>query len=112
MDYLDWSYESESEGRVDVKFSAKSNKVISVFCYSQPGNQCPSLNGIAPTMSEEEVLQRLGEPTQGGVEKAFGYVKRMKYPQYHVIYYLSKRQVYALELGERDETDASKDPAL
>ncbi len=110
-DYLYWSYESERNGRLDIKFSARSNLVVSVFCFSKPDNRCPELNGVFPEMTEDQVLHRLGKPARADIEKSSGYVKTLKYPQYQVAFYLTKRQVYALELGDRDETDAGKKPA-
>jgi hypothetical protein len=107
-DFLDWGYEPEAEARVSVAFSSPSKVVTRVFCYSAPGRVCPSLLGISPGMSEEAVIRTIGKPGSVELGGELGPAKKLKYPQFHVSYLLTRREVYGLEMLSEETTKQSR----
>lgn len=106
-DYLDWSYDSEYQGRIDVKFSPESKSVIRVLCYSSKGRSCDSLVGVSSGSSEAHILDRLGEPSSTEIDSASG-VKTLRYSQFNATYLLQERQVYMLRLEDEAKFAATQ----
>lgn len=96
-DYLEWRYENESSAhRIDVSFSPKTRKVLSIGCYANRGvsGECAVL-GITSGMLEEDVLRRLGKPEH---ERVDGTVKFIDYPRLNLTLAVSQRMVYLLSV--------------
>lgn len=106
-DYDSWTYDSSSEGRIDVDFSPESGKVIRVFCYATAERRCPQLLGISDGATEDEVVQRLGEPSAAEIGPKSP-EKKISYNHFNVVFLLVKRRVYALQL-ESDEWRAQRE---
>jgi hypothetical protein len=90
-DYLSWSFDNASGGRIDLEFDAHSMRISSIGCYSQSKTDCPQIFGISTGMSEDDVLRILGKPT---TESLDGTVKRLEYDDIGLNVYLSKRFSY------------------
>ena len=90
-----WSYPG-SDRRIDVKFDKATKVVTSIGCYVDPlsGNfgLC-AVNGISSGISEEQVIERLGQPTRSSID-AGSNVKTLEYDKFNMTLHLQKRAVY------------------
>lgn len=98
LDYAHWSYESTDEGRVDIDFVGGEQTVSRVFCFSEEGADCQTLAGVAPGMTEETVIEKLGSPSSSWLAADTSGVKYMTYSALRVGVFLRQQRVYALQL--------------
>lgn len=92
----EWLY-TEGERRIDIAFDMSNGRVKSIACYSGRTYLCPYIFGIHDGSREEDVLSHLGKPTS---EKIDGITKVIRYSQYNLTLYLTKRQVYMLKVSK------------
>jgi hypothetical protein len=113
-DYKYWEYESPDAGRVDIDFSPTTQRVVRVFCYATDNHECPSLLRISGGMSEDQVLNTLGAPSQAELSTEnilpLSAVKVLSYAKFKIAFYLEQRRVYGLELGARQQQPATRVP--
>jgi len=95
-DSIEWLYPDETK-RIDLGFDAPRGQVFSIACYSEGYFNCPTLFGIHDGSSEDEVLSHLGKPS---TEEVDGVTKTIRYPQYNLTLYLTKRKVYMLKVSQ------------
>lgn len=93
-DYQSWSYDGPS--RIDIEFDKTGGNVTSVACFAGDAGCSPVL-GISDRSSEQDVVDRLGNPTN---ERIDGPAKIMEYRKLGVKLYLAKGRVYMLEVRQ------------
>jgi hypothetical protein len=95
-DFLAWSYEIYN-GRLDVDFDSEK-RVNAIRCYAKGTYGCPSVLGLDTGSDEEEVIKRLGKPTQSALSSSA--TKRIVYQPLNLMFYLSKKEVYMIYVTE------------
>ena len=95
-DYLEWSY-PQGERRIDLRFSAQSQRLESVTCYSASFQNCPTLYGVRLGQSDTEVVEALGSPSRSSIT---GVAKILEYPALGLTLTLAKGRVYMMKLSE------------
>jgi hypothetical protein len=76
FDYQTWRYQGY-QYRIEVAFNAEKTAVVAIKCYSSfPERRCPPIAGVTDGDSEQEVIQKLGEP---GTSRTTGVAKFMSY---------------------------------
>ncbi len=93
----EWLYAEDGGKRLDVAFDKAGGQVVSIACFSEGFYRCPALYGIRDGTTEEQVLSHLGKPAATEID---GVAKIVRYPQFNLTLYMSKRQVYMLKLSE------------
>jgi hypothetical protein len=97
IDYRLWSYELYKHN-INVVFNPARTAVTQIHCYSEDMlYYCPKLGGVRDGDSEEEVLQKLGNPTISNIE---GATKRMSYRDLNIEVWLTKEKVYAVAVRD------------
>jgi hypothetical protein len=107
-DFFEWSYPFDvgapNGPNVEVDFS-KSNRLVSIQCIDPShvaAKSCPPLVGFRMGSSEEEITQRLGNPSRSEID---GISKRIRYDDLGVEFLLEKGAVYGLTLTKRSGGD-------
>lgn len=92
----EWLY-TENLKRIDIALDAPKGRVKSIACYSESAYFCPGIYGIHDGSSEDDVLSHLGKPASEVID---GTAKIIRYPQYNLTLYLTKRQVYMIKISK------------
>lgn len=103
-DYLFWQYES-SDNTITVEFDKEKKGVIEVKCYSKnTWHKCPVIGGIADGNTEQEVVQKFGQPDSFKISDITnlhpGVTKSIYYREIGVFFVLEKERVYLLGIND------------
>ena len=91
--YWRWSYDQPNGSRLDLEFDRATKELNRISCYSEGYMTCAPLLGIFDGTAEEEVVAKLGEPSDQGF---LDFVKQMTYKPLRVQFLLTRKKVYAL----------------
>jgi hypothetical protein len=100
-DFPIWEYSvgNDTGFYLAVSFSKQPDRrVVSVGCYSRNHTTCPSVVGVPIGASEELLVARLGP----GASRIQGQVKIISYPNLNLTFYLERKQVYMIIVGDDD----------
>lgn len=101
-DYISWAYNVQKNLRVDVEFSPRDKKVISIGCYVNTDDyvipESCKVNNIKALDSEATVRTNLGNPSQ---EKFIDYVKVLTYKNLNMEIFLGKQKVYMIVIKDK-----------
>lgn len=103
-DYPVWAYSSaDQHTTLRVDFDPKTKALMSVACISTAYSDtapfglmdCPELRGIQDRSSQDDLIKRLGNPTD---EKSDGDVRIFRYEDLGVQYFLTEGHVFMLSI--------------
>ena len=95
-DYLVWDFPIGKNAAVnlEVSYSRETKQIIYISCYSESG-YCPPVSGISTGASEDEVLEKLGDPS---VVMARGEIQTLDYPDLRLSVLLDHKRVVMLSV--------------
>jgi len=97
-DYDYWVWELPYEGQKEVSF--KENKVVRISCFGGEGKSCDPTLGIGTGYSEEQVTDRLGQPTTS--ELSFGSFREFEYHDLNAVIGFTMQKATKFQIEEME----------
>ncbi len=95
-DFDTWSYHVSEGERLDIDFDKSGRGIITIGCFAHRNGSCRPILGISTGRTEEEVIERFGQPDK---EKVDGVTKNMVYTNLNLSMYLERKKVYMFKVG-------------